>query len=375
MATAYTPGLKVVEFMEIKKERRLPLEGEVIIKRGDKVKSDTIVARTYLPGNVELVNVANKLGLEAKEIKDFMLKKEGDAVKKDEMIAETRGFMGLFKGACASPKDGTVENISAVTGQVIIREPALPVEVNAYIDGVVDSIIEKEGVVIKTKGTFIQGIFGIGPEVTGELVVVSGSSEEELKTEQINEKLKNKIIVGGSLVTNEVISACIKAGVSGIIAGGIDDSDLRKLLGYDLGVAITGSEEKGITLVITEGFGRIKMAKRTFQLFKKMEGKLASINGATQIRAGVIRPEVIIPLEDLSIKTEKEAGNLDVGMKVACPVRIIRQPYFGFLGKVISLPVELKNLETEAKVRVVEVELEDGKKIILPRANVELIEV
>ena len=32
------------------------------------------------------------------------------------------------------------------------------------------------------------------------------------------------------------------------------------MLGYDLGVAITGSERIGLTVVITEGFGEIAMS-------------------------------------------------------------------------------------------------------------------
>ena len=92
------------------------------------------------------------------------------------------------------------------------------------------------------------------------------------------------------MVTTEAIQKAIQNGVKGIIAGGIDDADLRELLGYELGVAITGSEEIGITLVITEGFGRIAMAEQTFTLLKAREGMKTSINGATQIRAGVLPP-------------------------------------------------------------------------------------
>ncbi len=51
-----------------------------------------------------------------------------------------------------------------------------------------------------------------------------------------------------------------------------------------------------ITLVITEGFGKMAMAHRTFDLLKSKQGMKASVNGATQIRAGVMRPEVIVPL-------------------------------------------------------------------------------
>ena len=42
--------------------------------------------------------------------------------------------------------------------------------------------------------------------------------------------------------------------------GGFDYNSLSDLLGYQLGVAITGSEKIGPSLIITEGFGKIKMA-------------------------------------------------------------------------------------------------------------------
>ena len=42
---------------------------------------------------------------------------------------------------------GTVESISAITGQVILREPPLPVQVRAYVDGTVVQVNEGEGVV------------------------------------------------------------------------------------------------------------------------------------------------------------------------------------------------------------------------------------
>jgi hypothetical protein len=99
----------------------------------------------------------------------------------------------------------------------------------------------------------------------------------------------------------------------------------------------------------------------------------ASINGATQIRAGVIRPEVIIPTrEDSSaaMDDEESRGQLVRGSKV----RIIREPHFGELAEVISLPAELEKLETEARVRVLEVKMErTGGSVVLPRANVEIV--
>ena len=376
MAHAYTPGLKVAEGMRIEKERRLPLEGEVLVQAGATVKAEDVVAKADLPGNVQLVNIANLLGIPPEAIAEYMLKSVGEVVSEDEIIATTKGLFGLFKSQARSPIDGTIEVVSDVTGQVILREPPIPVEVKAYTDGTVTETVPNEGVTVETFGTYIQGIFGIGGEVVGNLTVVAESPSGELTAEQILPEHQADILVGGSLVTTEAIQKAIQQGVKGIIAGGIDDADLRELLGYELGVAITGSEEIGITLVITEGFGSIAMAEQTFTLLKAREGMKTSINGATQIRAGVVRPEIVIPLSSETERAAPDAadGTAEGLLEIGSSVRIIREPYFGKLGRVTELPVELQNLETEAQVRVLRVELEDGEQTTLPRANVEAIE-
>jgi hypothetical protein len=180
--------------------------------------------------------------------------------------------------------------------------------------------------------------------------------------------------VGGSLVDSPTLKKAIELGVKGVIVGGIRDAELSSFLGYNIGVAITGEERMGITLILTEGFGKMSMASKTFSFLKKFEGRLACINGATQIRAGVIRPEIIIPLEELIVGLRDDDELLLEGLTSGLPVRIIGPPYFGAIGHVTDLPVELQTVETESKVRVLEVELEDGSKVLVPRANVELIE-
>lgn len=374
MGTAYTPGLKIVAKTLVAKERRLPMIGEVHVKKGDRVVADDIVASTDLPGNVFPLNIANVLGCEPKEINDFLVKKEGDKLEKDEVIAETQGIFGWFKTLVRSPIKGQIDSLSDVTGQAILREPPIPVQVKAYVDGVVDDIYENEGVKVDTVATFIQGIFGIGGEVTGELVMVSKSAGEVLDAKDIMPEHKNKIIVGGSLVTAKALEKAVEVEAKGVIVGGYDAHDLKEFLGYDLGVAITGTEEKGITLVVTEGFGKIPMAAKTYGLLKAAEGKKTSIHGATQIRAGVIRPEVVIPMEFDNIGDDaKEA--ISSGMNIGGMVRIIRQPHFGEVAKIVGLPEKPVKVQSEAKVRVVEIEtVSSGEKITLPRANVEIIE-
>ncbi len=143
-------------------------------------------------------------------------------------------------------------------------------------------------------------------------------------------------------------------------------------MGYSLGVAITGSEEIGPSLIITEGFGKISMAARTYELLKSNESKFASINGSTQIRAGVIRPEILIPFEKLDGAVAK-FDESDLAISDGSLIRVIRAPFFGKVGTVTSLPHELKKMESETLVRVAEIEFEDGSVETIPRANLEMI--
>ncbi|MGM0607734.1 MAG: hypothetical protein ACQESP_04850 [Candidatus Muiribacteriota bacterium] len=377
MGHAYTPGLKVAPKTVVKKERRLPLKGDILVKKGDKVNSDKVIAKTELPGNVEPLNVVNKLSISPAEINEVMLKQEGDHVEKGELIAQTDGLFGFFRSLAHSPTTGKIENISKVTGQVIIRQKPIPVELKAYIDGVIEEIIPEEGVILGNEAAFIQGIFGIGGETEGNIIVATKELKDVLDSDKITEEMENKIIVAGGFVTTDALNKAIKVGARGIIAGCVDAEDLKNFMGYDIGVAITGHEEKGITLVLTEGFGKIAMAEKTWKLLNDCNGKKASINGATQIRAGVMRPEIIIAenIPDNLSKLQKEEGKKEMtGMNIGEYIRIIRDPNFGEIAKIVSLPVELTVVESETKVRVLEIELKDGTKQVIPRANVEIIE-
>jgi hypothetical protein len=368
--------LKVSELVTIFKKRILPLKGQVVVKKGDRVTSDTVVARTELPGVVEPINVANILGVPPQDIPEAMVKKAGEHVEEGETIARAKSFFGLFSSSAKAKISGTIENVSSVTGQVLLRGAPIPIEVKAYLNGMVTDVFEAEGVQVTTRGSFVQGIFGIGPETHGPIKMLSNTNRDILTEREFDASCKGCVVVGGSIITAAGLRKAIEVGAVGIVVGGFNDKDLRDFLGYDLGVAITGNEDKGVTLVVTEGFGEIMMAHRTFELLKRHEGQEACMNGATQIRAGVIRPEVVIPnmdaLESLGKEIGTEAEN--PGLTVGSPVRVIRQPYFGKLGKVSDLPSQLQMLESESKARVLEVEFEDGKRAIIPRANVEMIE-
>ena len=373
MAHAYTPGLKVLHYSNVKKDRRLPIKGQVNKKKGDLVNANDVVAKTDLPGNVSMVKVANLLNIAPSDINDILMVKEGDSVNKGDLIAQTDGLFGLFKSDVRAPVSGTIESVSDVTGQIVMREAPIPVEVDAYVGGVVSEVIENEGVTISSEAAYVQGIFGIGGESRGVLEVIANQRGDELLIDSINESHTGKIIVGGSFISLEAFKKAIDLNVEGIVIGGFNYFDLEDILGYTLGVAITGTEDLVTSLIVTEGYGNIKMSERTFDLLKKHNGEFVSVNGATQIRAGVIRPEIVIPLDKKKIPDDNNRTEGNLGIQKGSLVRVIRAPYFGKIGEVVDLPSELQKMESETMVRVANVQIND-ETFVVPRSNLEMLE-
>jgi len=362
----------VTDHTLIRKVRRLPLKGEVLVKAGQRVAAEDVVARAMLPGNIQAVRAAERLGVGAAEVLRLLKQGEGDTVEAGEVLAETKGFLGLFGAKLTAPVAGTIEYLSPITGTLGLREHPVPLNLTAYIAGTVEEVMPGDGAVIATEGALVQGIFGVGGERRGPLHVVADGPDAPLDENRLGPACAGCVLLGGATANVAHIRRAIEVGAVGLIVGAVSDAVLRAYLGYDIGVAITGQEEVPLTLILTEGFGQLGMAARTFALLAGLDGLTASINGATQIRAGVIRPEIIVPERpaDRTTAAADQDGELRPGVRV----RLIREPYFGRFAAVAALPSELHRIDTEAMVRVAEVRLDSGETTLVPRANVEIIQ-
>lgn len=371
--SAYTPGLVVTRHTTIKKTRRLPLQGEVIVEKGQDVKPHTIVAHTQRPGHLRTINLIKGLSIDGDAGK-YLLKKIGDSVEAGEVIARCKSLFGLFTNEVTSPFSGTIELYSKETGNLMIRLEPTPIELTAYISGQVKSILPNEGAEIETQGTFIQGIFGVGGERHGNVLVIASSPKEVIDANQIPDDAKGKILVGGALFSKDALKKAEELNVKALITGSITGEELANHVGYEIGVVTTGQEKVNTAIVVTEGFGNLPMAKKTFKLLESLNGTEASVCGATQIRAGVIRPEIIVPTSTTESHNEEltntSRGQLDIGSKI----RLLRDPYFGLLASVYELPDEPTKIESGATIRVLKASLPNGEIVTVPRANVELVE-
>ena len=388
MSQIYVPGLKREENCIVRKTRRLPIKGEVLVVEGEEVTFDQKIAEAVVKGPEVVVDAYEELHVLSAIFdnytfkKDFLLKDVGEKLTQGEVIAKRKAW-GLLRANCLSPINGTIEKIEIpderhpLSCLVHVRLPSHTIDVEAFIPGRVHRVLENEGAIIEVNAAYIQGIFGVGRETRGELAVLPSQSRG-IQSIGITEEHKGKVVVIKKDVSLEVLKKAVDVGVSALIVGSIADKTLENFIGGKPDV-VSGGEDYGLTLIVTEGFGQISMLEKNHNLLKKYEGKIAFVNGATQMRAGVIRPEVIIPhsqkLDSTSEGAMETVGEVfSEGVNLGDKIRVIREPNFGKIGYVTNLPEASIILKSEVEAMVLEIETEEGEKIVVPRSNTEIID-
>lgn len=245
-----------------------------------------------------VVDIAKKLDVKPEHIKAYLKFELGDYIEADRIIAQKmepsvtscKSYEKIFSGTALlikSPITGFLRNIDTKKGTVTIQYDLEPISLRSFVKGKVSKVKEGYAVRIQGKGAIAYGIIGFGGEVYGQLAILKDHSA-------LNSSHKGKIAVTTVPIDEAFLRKAVSLEVAGIVAPSIHNADWVRFYGEELGVALTGDEHIPFTLILTEGFGSFEMNKTYMDFFKKSEGKLASLSGRTQIRAGVTRPMVIV---------------------------------------------------------------------------------
>ncbi|MDR2338506.1 MAG: hypothetical protein LBE20_07735 [Deltaproteobacteria bacterium] len=385
--TAYVPGLIISPQIKIEKVRELSLPGKTLVKVGATVAYNTPTLSAQMPSEIYIVRIPDKTGIDTLQVKAGLLHKVGDSVQKGELIFKLKTCWGLWTTQLESPVSGVVEFFNTSTGHLGIRPPATTLQIPAYINGTVTEVGTDKFVKIEATVAMLQGIFGIGGERFGQILVLNIANNQVVTREYLSNlgvSLAGLVLIGGSSFDLSALDFALEQKAAGILTGSITSKVLRNFVGYNLGTAMTGDEKLGLTFIISEGFGELAISERVMKIAKTLQGQMASINGATQVRAGAMRPEVIVSSnltkENQSFLSQAEqeqasATKLCSSETLTCgsPVRIIRTPYFGRFGVITELPAQLTKIESGAMVRVAKVLLQDeNREVYIPRTNLEL---
>jgi hypothetical protein len=356
----------------LRRERVLPIAGEVLLDVGDRVEADTVVARAAGQGRLRPVHVARQLDILPAEVTGAMVVTEGARVVAGEVIARTRGLFGLFAASCRAPAAGTVVAISDHTGQVLLEEPADPLAVAAFLPGIVADVHPRRGVTVTGWAARVAGVFGVGGERSGELQMAVGRPEADLDGAALAGDLDGKVLVGGASVTADALARAADRGAAGVITGGIADHELAAWLSTPLVLADTTALSAPLTLVVVGGFGRVPLDPEAFALLREHAGDRVGLCGWTRVRAGALRPEVIVPLAG-GQAAERYVPSQPLRLQPGVHVQIVRAPWFGRRGRVARLPEGEAVVESGIRTPVAEVDLDGGQTVLVPRANLEIL--
>ncbi len=351
---------KVTPLTYVRRERTLPVPGEVLVRTGEQVEPTQVVARTNLPGDFRILPVARLLGIPVSRVRRYMRVNLGDDVRRDQVIAARRG---PFARSVKSPIAGTVT--ASGGGRVLIETPPTLLELRAYIYGTVSNVLVEAGsprpygVVIETTGAVIQGVWGTDGESLGALKCLVKSPDQPLRAQAIDPSCHGTILIGGVGLNEAAIERAQELQVRGIVTGSLAPELLPLVL------------KLPFPIVVTEGIGTTPMSTPIFDLLTANTGREASISGRVQPRSRLIRPEVVISLPAEALPpTEAQPGTpLTVGARV----RVTRAPHNGAVGTVRALPAHPCRIETGARVRGAKVDLGQGAPTFIPLANLEIL--
>jgi hypothetical protein len=342
----------ILPLTNIRRMRTLPVAGSVLVRPGQKVNASDVVAQAQVPSGHVILDIRRGLGIpQVSAAESCIVRQVGDRLEKGDVIAESGG---VFARIIRAPQDGEIVSIGG--GQVLMRVRTTSVEVTAGFAGTVADILKDQGAIIETSGALIQGVWGNGRADNGLLVLVLKNPDDELTRAQIEVGQRGAVVVGGHCASAEVLHAGAELPLRGLVLTSMASDLIRE------------AEAMNYPIIVLEGFGKIPLNQAAFQLLSTSDQRDASVNAAFHRMTGE-RPELIIPLPALG-QAAQETDYFTAGQTV----RIQGAPYAGRFATILQARTGLFTLPSGLKAAAADVQLDDGTKVTVPLANLEVIE-
>lgn len=358
------PEVRVSNSTRIRRERNLPIPGEVSGAVGLRVGAQDVIARAYPPKVRRALSLTRVIGVREADVPKRLLKQVGDPVEAREIIIAKPINFGVQRLVYRAPEAG---QIAAIQGSWMILDIYdTPQEVLALYRGTIMGVTPRQGAVVEAQGALVQGVWGSGKEQVGVIKCLTKTPDGVLDGKPLEADTRGTIIVAGGGVTDDLLRRADELQAAGIVTGSLHPS-LRALAG-----------SINVPVLVTEGFGEISMSAPVFELLSALNGQEAAINALYQPRGrGALRPELFVPLvlsrmQQSDHATEVKRPEVVAGAQV-------RGAYGEYLGRIGTLPAAftLQWVTTEAGAHLpgVDVEWSDtpGQRQVVPWTNLELI--
>lgn len=347
------PVLHVLPLATIIRERTLPVAGKVNVHVNQRVNPTDVIAEASFAREHVLLDVARTFGVTPNAADKMIRVKQGDRLMQGTLVAESGG---LIPRSMKAPRAGRV--MIAGSGQVLMEVGDTKVELRAGLPGVVTQVLPEMGVVIRTAGALIQGVWGNGRIDNGLMVNLLEKPDEVLSADRLDVSLRGSVILGGHVRDAETLRAAAELPVRGLILSSL------------LSPLIVPAYQMRYPIIVTDGFGAQPMNSAAFRLLTTNNKREVTVNAEHFDRYSGNHPEVIIPLP---ISTDPPEPNSYESFNVGQTVRLRRPPNPGMIGTLSNLPAGLSTLPSGLRAPAAEVKLENGETVLVPLVNLEVV--
>jgi hypothetical protein len=363
---------------ELKVTRRIFGEGEIKVREGTQVDRNSIIAQVNPNRLATVVPVSEPLGVPPAEAEKLLLKQPGASVAAGEIIAKTR--RGLRNLVATSPISGVFLSYDILTGVAAIAPPQAG-EIHAMIAGDVEQIIGNEKIVIRTVGSRVLGIVGLGGIASGSLRVLVEWPDAPLEANKIGADLEGAIVVGGSCADAQALRRLVEVKARGLIVGGLLDRDIASIVGRPsedrLGPWRLAPSERvlgehaslPLAVMATEGFGRLPINPESFLLLKELDRQSAVLIAETRTSNDLIRPELIVSNEEAM---ECDGARSFASFAEGSHVRLVDHAMLGLTGVIVGAPRRIRRGDGQA-IDLVDVQIHGAgvRPVTIP--NLEIV--
>lgn len=347
------PIAHVIPSAIIRRERRLPVPGNISVRVGKRVKASDVVAEAEVGSRYAFVDISHGLGIPLDRVPEVLVRDEGDRVDAGDVIA---GPVGLARRTVRAPAGGRIVQIDG--GRALIQLPGKRIQLVAGFSGAVAASDGSQQVTIETQGALVQGIWGNGRQGFGAMNLVGDGPGGRLETDLLDINLRAAVLVAGFCDHPAPLHQATELKARGLIVGGLS-ADLIPVV-----------RRLPYPVIVVAGFGQIPLDRGTFDLLSENIGKEAAIDARPHQPYSRHRPEVVV--HD-PVGLEAEIPQEIIPLRPGVAVRALRKPHTGRVGLVRELQPYGTVFPSGIISRCAKVDLQGIGVREIPLVNLEII--
>ncbi|MEL7627202.1 MAG: hypothetical protein AAGU15_10120 [Anaerolineaceae bacterium] len=321
---------------------KLAVPGTVKVHLGQSVEPGDLIAEAVLPAKFQVFDVLNQFRIQQSDLESSIMRLAGESVQRGDIIARKPGLIArIFRAS----EDGKV--VAVRDGRVTLAMGEITIQALTPIAGVVGELIPGLGAEIVAHGFSVQGSWGNDRVSVGKLVMFDADAD-----------LNGSIIFLDHTVTLEEIQSLKEKGASGFVVTSLDPSSLNAL------------DQSDLPLMSLLGFGEAVLDEYSRAAIEDLHHKQITLIARKADPYRDVKPELFQPRET------EGTGELFAAPErglLGRTVRLLGQPYFGSIGKIVELPGKPERLGNGMKSQVAVIEREDETVIRIPLQNVEIL--